>query len=136
MYNWLNRVRIRYMKNWSFFLISPFIWLLENFDLIEGIVNIILKFWKNSCDFVSWFLTIKHQGSKDFQKKLKYETPYWWSPAKSIFFTCIAHSYFWAKNVLEKELSSCFNLTFKVSNLNLGVTKIFFCKNFNFTRKS
>ena len=40
------------------------------------------------------------------------------------------------KNFLEKKWSSCFYLTFKVSNPNLGVTKIIFRKSFNFTRKS
>ena len=36
---------------------------------------------------------------------------------------------------MEKKWSSCFYSTFKVSNPNFGVTKIIFCKNFNFTRK-
>ena len=71
---WLNKVRIQYLKNWSFFSTSPFIWLLENFNLRGGIVKIVLKIRKNSGDFVLWFLTIKHQGSKNFQNKVKYET--------------------------------------------------------------
>ena len=37
----LNEEKIDNLKNWSFFLISPFIWLLKNFDLQEGIVKII-----------------------------------------------------------------------------------------------